>query len=80
MDDFCKHEKIDKFSIIAYSSGSAWGLFCCQHFGDRVQQLCLVSNVGLNPFTMIKNNSLYTNQAMVNITKRSPAISGALLQ
>jgi pimeloyl-ACP methyl ester carboxylesterase/DNA-binding CsgD family transcriptional regulator len=80
MDDFCRHEKIGKFSIITYSSGSAWGLFCCQHFGDRVQQLCLVSNVGLNPFTTIKNNSLYTNQAMVNITKRSPAISGALLQ
>ena len=80
LDNFCQHEHIAEFSIITYSSGSVWGLFAAQYFGTRVQQLCLVSNIGLNPFTNINGNGRYTDELILKFTEHSPAVSRAMLK
>lgn len=80
LDDFCQREHIDEFSIITYSAGSVWGLFAAQYFGARVQQLCLVSNIGLNPFTNINTNGRYTDELILKFTDNSPVVSRAMLK
>lgn len=74
-----QHLQLQKFSVLTYSAGSLYGMILALAMPDRIEQLCMVSNVGLNPSDADIALSRPFNRHMLKLAKKRPAIFKLLL-
>src|ERR1700761_3519482 len=53
MIDFCKHESIDRFSVIGYSMGTHFATIVAEELPERIDEFILAAPSSLNPGRLI---------------------------
>ncbi len=71
---------IDKFSVLTFSGGSLYGLILARAIPERIQQLSLVSNVGLNLTDKELESTRPFNRRMLKLARKRPSIFRLMLR
>src|ERR1700744_5194388 len=59
IEEFCKYENIDRFSVIGYSMGSHYATVVAEELGNRVDEYIVAAPSSLNPGPLIRFFSKY---------------------
>lgn len=54
IDDFCRHEGIERFSVMGYSMGSHYATAVVEELGPRVDEYIIAAPSSINPGKLIK--------------------------
>ncbi|GAA4311338.1 hypothetical protein GCM10023149_06300 [Mucilaginibacter gynuensis] len=51
--DFCRHEQIDRFSVIGYSMGTHYATVVVEELADRIDEYIAIAPSSINPGTLV---------------------------
>lgn len=78
--DFCKHENINRFSVIAYSMGTHYATAIVEELGEMIDEYIIAAPMSLRPGTLISffSKNKTGNRVLEKLTLNEKTLTGLL--